>query len=139
MQEKFNFVNDEENHLGDLNLILQGIDREAADIYRDWKYNLHRAYKNNMWIDGIARARQQKPKAFHTLDQWQLACDLFESDEYKVSKISIHNNFFSFHIHFVCMLHVKSDAPMPTPKIERRWSSLVHRGHILLHKLGTRR
>ena len=35
MQEKFNFVYDTRNHPGNLNLILRGIDKEAADIYRD--------------------------------------------------------------------------------------------------------
>ena len=70
MQEKFNFVYDAKNHPGDLNLILQGIDRKVADIYRDWKYNLHRAYKNNVRISGIARERQKKPRVAHTLDQW---------------------------------------------------------------------
>ena len=57
MQEKFNFIYDVEHHFGDLDLIIRGIDREAADIYRDWKYNLHRAYKNNVLIGGIARVR----------------------------------------------------------------------------------
>ena len=30
MQEKFNFIYDVEHHLGDLDLIIRGIDREAA-------------------------------------------------------------------------------------------------------------
>ena len=57
MQEKFNFVYDTENYPDDVNLILRGIGREAADIYHDWKYNLYRAYINNLWIGGIAKAR----------------------------------------------------------------------------------
>ena len=69
MQEKFNFVHDAENHLDDLNLILLGIDREAAYIYRYWKYNLHRAYRKNVRIGGIMRTRQQKPRAVHTMEQ----------------------------------------------------------------------
>ena len=48
MLDKFNFVYDVENHLGDLDLILCGINGEAADIYHDWKYNLQKAYINNM-------------------------------------------------------------------------------------------
>ena len=95
MQEKFNFIYDAQ-HSGDLDLIVRGIGREAVDIYRDWKYNLHRAYRNNVWLDGIARVRQQKPKVVHTIDQWLLTCDLFESEAYKVSEISIQNLFFHF-------------------------------------------
>ena len=94
MQKMFNFIYDAEHRLNDLNLIIRGIDREAADIYRDWKYNLHRAYKNNVQIGGIVRVRQQKPRAVYTMDQWQLTCDLFESVAYKVSEISIHIIFF---------------------------------------------
>ena len=51
MQEKFNFVYDTENHSGDLNLILRGIDKETVDIYCDWKYNLHRAYRKKKRAD----------------------------------------------------------------------------------------
>ena len=57
MQEKFNFIYDAEHHLSDLNLIIRGIDREAANIYHDWKYNLHRAYKNNVLTSSIQRER----------------------------------------------------------------------------------
>ena len=70
-------------------MILRGIDREVTDIYRDWKYKLHRTYKNNMQIGGIAKARQQKPRFVHTIDQWQKICNLFESEAYKVSEIFI--------------------------------------------------
>ena len=78
----------------DLNLIIQGIDREAVDIYRDWKYNLHKTYRNNVRISGVARARQQRSKAVQTMDQWLLTYDLFESEAYRVSEISNHNVFF---------------------------------------------
>ena len=96
MQEKFNFIYDAQNHPSDLGLIIQGNDREAAYLYHDLKYNLHRAYKNNVRIGGVARARQQKPKAVQTMDQWQLTCDLFESEVYRVSEISNYNLFFHF-------------------------------------------
>ena len=69
MHGKINFVYDAKNHPGDFNLIVRGIDREVVDIYRDWKYNLHRAYRNNVRIDSFARVRQQKPRAVHTMDQ----------------------------------------------------------------------
>ena len=94
MQEKFNFIYDVEHHLGDLDPIIRGIDREAVDIYHDWKYNLHKTYKNNVRINSIARERQQKPRVVHTMDQWQLTCDMFKSEAYKVSEISIHILFF---------------------------------------------
>ena len=55
IQKKFNSISDAENHPGDLNLILRGIEKEATGIYYDWKYNMHRAYRNNVRIDGIAR------------------------------------------------------------------------------------
>ena len=100
MQEKFNFIYDAEHHPSDLDLIIRGIDREATDIYRNWKYNLHRAYRNNVQIDSITRARQQKPRAVRTMDQWQLTCDLFKSEAYKVSEILIHILFFSFYIFY---------------------------------------
>ena len=58
MQDKFKFVYDADHHPGDLDMILCGIDREAVDIYSDWKYKLHRTYKNNVRIGGIVRARQ---------------------------------------------------------------------------------
>ena len=70
-------------------MILCGIDREAANIYCDWKYKLHRTYKNNGRISGIARARQQKPRSMYTIDQWQKTYDIFESKAYKVSEIFI--------------------------------------------------
>ena len=54
IQEKFNFIYDAEHHPSDLDLLIRGIDREAADI---WKYNLHRAYKNNVQTCGIMRVR----------------------------------------------------------------------------------
>ena len=91
MQERFNFIYDAEHYPGDLNLIIRGIEREAAVLYCDWKYNLQSAYKNNVWAGNIARAKQQKPGVVYTLDQWQLTCDLFESASYKVSENSIHN------------------------------------------------
>ena len=68
IQEKFNFVYDAESHLGAFNLILREIDREAVDIYHDWKYDMHKAYRNSMAIGGYARARQQKPRAVHIMD-----------------------------------------------------------------------
>ena len=76
MQEKFNFIYDAEHHPGDLDLIIHGIDREAVELYYNWKYSLHRAYRNNVQRGGIARARQQKPRAVHTMEQWQQTCDL---------------------------------------------------------------
>ena len=54
MHKKFNFFNDANYHPGDLDLIIRGIDREDADLYRDWKYSLHRAYKNNVQRGSIA-------------------------------------------------------------------------------------
>ena len=48
MQEKFNFIYDADHHLSDLDLIICGIDREAVDLYYDWKYSLHKAYRNNV-------------------------------------------------------------------------------------------
>ena len=95
IQEKFNFIYDAEHHPGDLDLIIRGIDREAADIYCNWNYNMHRAYRNNMQQGSIARVRQQKPTAVHTVEQWHQTCEL---EAYKVSEISIHNLIFAFHI-----------------------------------------
>ena len=69
MQDKFKFVYDEDNHPGDLDIILCGLDKEAADIYRDWKYKLHKNYLKNVEKGGIGRARQQKPRSGHTIDQ----------------------------------------------------------------------
>ena len=89
MQDKFKFVYDVDNHPCDLDMVLHGIDREAVDIYNDQKYKLHRTYKNNVPIGGIVRARQQKPRSVHTIDQWPKTCDLFESETYKVSEIFI--------------------------------------------------
>ena len=89
MQDKFRFVYDEENHPGDLDMILRGLDREAADVYCGWKYKLHQNYLKNVNESGIVRARQQKPRAMHTIDQWRKICDLFESEAYKVSEIFI--------------------------------------------------
>ena len=89
MQDKFKFVYDENNHPGDLDMILRGLDREATDIYRDWKYKLHKTYLKNVENGGIARARQQKPRSVHTIDQWQKTYDLFETETYKVSEIFI--------------------------------------------------
>ena len=100
MQEKFNFIYDAQNHPGNVDLILQGIDKEAADLYRDWRYTLYRDYRSNVCIDGVVRATQQKPRSLQTMDQWQLTCDLFESESYRVSEILIHNIFFSFHIFY---------------------------------------
>ena len=57
MQDKFKFVYDENNHLDDLDMILRGFDREVADIYRDWKYKLHKAYQKNVENGGIMRTR----------------------------------------------------------------------------------
>ena len=94
MQEKFNFIYDAEHHPSDLDLIIHGIDREAVDIYCHWKYNLHRAYKNNVRASDIPMARQQKPRAVHTIDQRLRTCDLFKSEAYKVSEISIKNLCF---------------------------------------------
>ena len=37
MQEKFNFIYDAKHHPGDFDLIIWGIDREATDIYYNWK------------------------------------------------------------------------------------------------------
>ena len=89
MQDKFKFAYDENNHLDNLNMILRGLDKEAADIYRDWKYKLHKTYQKNVKNGGIAKARQQKPRSIHTIEQWQKVCDLFESEAYKVSEIFI--------------------------------------------------
>ena len=91
MQEKFKFIYDAQNHPSDLDLIIKGIDREVANLYHDWKYTFHRAYRNNMGIDGVVRVRQLKPRAIQTMDQGQLTCDLFEFEAYMVSEISIHN------------------------------------------------
>ena len=90
MQKKFSFIYDAQ-HPSDLDLIVREIDREAANIYYDWKYNLRRTYRNNVRHSGITRVRQQKPRAVHMIDQWPLTCDLFESVVYKVSQISIQN------------------------------------------------
>ena len=57
MQEKFNFIYDAEHHPGDLDLIIHGINRETADLYRNWTYSLHRANRNNVQRGGIARVR----------------------------------------------------------------------------------
>ena len=89
MEEKFNFIYDSQQHPGDLDSIIRGIDKEAADIYCDWKYNLHRAYRTNVRLHDIERARQQKPKSVCTMEQWERTCDLFEYEAYKVSEISI--------------------------------------------------
>ena len=103
MQEKFNFTYNVKNHPGDLDLIIQEIGKEATDLYRNWKYNLHRAYRNNVHIGGVAKARQQKPRVVQTMDQWQLTYDLFESEAYRVSEISNHNLFLHF-IFFILKL-----------------------------------
>ena len=80
---------------------------KAIDIYCDLKNNLHIAYLNNVRIDGITRARQENPKAVHTMDHWQFTCDLFESEAHKVSEISIHILFFfSFHIFYTKIVFV---------------------------------
>ena len=68
MQEKFNFIYDAQHHPGDLELIMRGVDKKAADIYSDWKYNLYKAYRNNMGLHGIVRARQQKPRSVRTME-----------------------------------------------------------------------
>ena len=57
MQDKFKFVYDIDNYPGDLDMILRRIDREAADIYYDWKYKRHKTYTNNVQNGGIVRAR----------------------------------------------------------------------------------
>ena len=57
MQDKFKFVYDEDNYPNDLDMILCGLDREAADIYHDWKHRLHKNYLKNVEKVGIARAR----------------------------------------------------------------------------------
>ena len=57
MQDKFKFVYDVDNNPGDLDMILRGVDREAANIYCDWKYKLYITYKNNVQNGGLVRAR----------------------------------------------------------------------------------
>ena len=63
----FNYIYDTQHHPGDLDLIIRGVDKETADIYRDWKYNMHKAYRNNIGLHGIVRARQQKPRSVYTM------------------------------------------------------------------------
>ena len=137
---------DAEHHPGDLDLIIRGIDREATDLYRDWKYSLHRAYRNNTrrYFEGETAIAQSCP--YHgpvTVDLWPIWVRGVQGQWYFNSYL-----FFAFHIlytqiffcwHLVCMLLVKSNALRPTLKTGSRWSFLVHRGYILLHKLGTGR
>ena len=59
MQEKFNFIYDPQNYLSDLDLIIQEINREVANPYRDWEYNLHKPYKTTC-VSMVLQGRDNK-------------------------------------------------------------------------------
>ena len=88
MQEKFTFVYDKVRFPDDIQSISHGIDKEAGDIYRDWKSRLSKSYKQSVRLGGLQMVRQKKPKTVKSQDDWERTCDLFESDSFKVSEIS---------------------------------------------------
>ena len=95
MQEKFNFIYDARNHPVTLTWYYKGL-KEKLQIYTAIGSTLHIAYRNNVRIGSVARVGQQKPRLVQTMNQWKLTYNLFESEAYRVSEISIHNIFFSY-------------------------------------------
>ena len=99
MQNKWTFVYDQVRCPNDLQSIIAGVDKEAGDTYRDWKSRLSKSYKASIKQGGPQLARQKRPRVVRTQDDWERTCDLFESDAFRVSKMSFKEVLFYYFCH----------------------------------------